>query len=65
MGFLSPNIPKTPPVPDPEPVEISDETSEEIRQEEARKRRARRSRASTVITGQFSPEITGKKSLLG
>lgn len=65
MGFLNPPTISTPRVPDPEPVEITDETPEEVRLAEARKRRARRGRRETVVTGALSPGISGKKTLLG
>lgn len=63
MGFLKPPEIKAPPVPDPEPVAISDEVSEEVRQEEARKRRARRGVAKTVVTGELAPASVGKTVL--
>lgn len=63
MSFLKPPEIKAPPVPDPEPVVISDEVSDEIRQEEARRRRARRGAAKTVITGELVPPTVGKTAL--
>jgi hypothetical protein len=66
-GLLpKPKTIKAPPVeePEPAPTELI-ETTEDVKKQEARKRRARRGRKETVITGQFSPEIVGKKRLLG
>ena len=62
----APKVIKAPPVaePEPAPVELI-ETSEDVKQQEARKRRRRSGRKRTVITGEFSPEVVGKKSLLG
>ncbi len=66
MSFLRPKTITAPPVaePEPAPTEIA-ETPELVKQEEARKRRKRRGRKSTVITGEFAPEVVGKKTLLG
>ena len=67
MSFLKPETIKAPAVaePEPAPTELAAETPEDIRQQEARKRRGRRGRRQTVITGEFTPEVAGKKALLG
>ena len=67
MSFLKPKTIKAPAVaePEPAPTELATEVPEEIKQQEARKRRDRRGRRKTVITGEFAPEVVGKKTLLG
>ena len=67
MSFLKPKTIKAPPVeePEPAPTELATETPELVKQEAARKRRRRRGKKQTVITGEFAPEIVGKKTLLG
>lgn len=67
MSFLKPKTIGAPAVaePEPAPTELAAETPELIKQQEARKRRRRRGRKETIITGEFSPEIVGKKRLLG
>lgn len=67
MSFLKPKTIKAPAVeePEPAPTELATGVSEDIKQQEARKRRGRRGRRQTVITGDFTPESVGKKTLLG
>ena len=67
MSFLTPKKIQAPAVaePEPAPTELAAAVPEEIKQQEARKRRRRRGKKQTVITGEFTPEIVGKKSLLG
>lgn len=67
MSFLKPKTIKAPPVeePEPAPTELTAETPELVKQEQARKRRRRRGKKRTVITGELAPEVVGKKALLG
>ncbi len=67
MSFLKPKTITAPPVaePEPAPLELVTETPEDIKQQEARKRRRRSGRGKTVVTGELSPEVVGKKTLLG
>ena len=67
MSFLKPKTISAPAVaePEPAPTELAAAVPEEIKQEEARKRRRRRGKKQTIITGEFSPEVVGKKRLLG
>lgn len=57
-----PPVPSPPPIPSPEAEVIGEAADVERRQQF---RRRKRGKAGTVITGELTPEFTGKKALLG